>query len=159
MGIALTLKKYLQHKSINYNVIAHKYTEGSFSTAIAAQIPCQKMLKGVVFRDEDLHYTMAILPASHRVRRMTLNQVFDRHLQLASEDELDDLFFDCEKGAIPCLGQAYGINIIWDEAIELTNEYFLEAGDHQHLIHIDKPALYSLLGQCMHEKISICTRT
>lgn len=158
MGIAVTLEKYLKSKAISYEVIPHKYTEGSFNTAVAARIPCRQLLKGVVFRDEDFYYTMAVLPASHRVRRMTLNQIFDRHLQLADEEELDDLFYDCEKGAIPCLGQAYGMNIIWDDDIELSDDYFLEAGDHQHLIRLKRNSLHKLIGLCMHEKIAVCTR-
>ncbi|BFM17681.1 YbaK/EbsC family protein [Maricurvus nonylphenolicus] len=158
MGIAVTLENYLKTKSVAYDVVEHRYSEGSFNTAVAARVPCQQLLKGVVFRDEDLHYTMAILPASHRVRRHTLNQIFDRRMELADEEELEDLFHDCEKGAIPCLGQAYGMNVIWDDDIEQSPEFFLEAGDHQHLIHMAKPDLDKLIASSMHDKIAICTR-
>ena len=114
MGIAITLKKFLRSQKINYDVLEHRYAEGSHDTAQLAEVPAGQLLKGVVFRDEDFFYTMAIVPAHHRVLRHTLNEVLGRHLVLADEEELRRLFFDCEPGAIPSFGQAYGLNIIWD---------------------------------------------
>lgn len=158
MGIAQTLKNFLRENAIHYDVVEHNYSEGAWNTAKAAHIPAQQLLKGVIFIDEDLYYTMAILPASHRVRRYTLNQIFGRHLQLASEEELEDLFPDCEPGAIPCLGMAYGINTIWDDDLESFDEYWLEAGDHRHLIHISRDELMRIMQPSMHERFGLCTR-
>lgn len=159
MGIALTLKRFLKEHAVDYEVIEHRYSEGAWNTAKAARIPGQQLLKGVVFMDEDFYFTMAILPASYRVRRHTLNQIFDRHLQLASEEELEELFPDCEPGAIPCLGMAYGINTIWEDDIEAYDEYWLEAGDHRHLIRLSRADLQRLLQQSLHEHIGIRTRS
>lgn len=154
MGIAVTLENYLNTKDINYQLMEHRYSVGSFNTAEAAEIPTHNMLKGVVFRDEDLHYTMVVVPADHRILRHTLNQVFDRHLEMADEDELDDIFFDCERGAIPSFGQAYGLNVVFDDSLYDCKEFWLEAGDHEHLIHLRKREFTKLMKNCMHEHLS-----
>lgn len=154
MGIANTLDNFLKTKDINFDVIEHAYSEGSYNTALCAAIPPEQFVKGVVFRDQDFHYTMAVVPASNRVLRHTLNQVFDRSLQLADEEELADIFFDCEEGAIPSFGQAYGINVIWDEQLANCQEFWLEAGDHEHLIHMLRPDFENLMTNYLHEKIS-----
>ena len=157
MGVAITLENFLKTKDIEFDILEHRYAEGSYNTALCADVPSEQMVKGVVFRDEDLHYTMAIVPASHRVLRHTLNQIMDRKLELADEEELDDIFFDCEHGAIPSFGQAYGINVIWDDKLQTATDLWLEAGDHEHLIHIHQQDFNRLMANHMHETIS-CER-
>jgi Ala-tRNA(Pro) deacylase len=154
MGIAITLKKFLRSQKINYDVLEHRYAEGSHDTAQLAEVPAGQLLKGVVFRDEDFFYTMAIVPAHHRVLRHTLNEVLGRHLVLADEEELRRLFFDCEPGAIPSFGQAYGLNIIWDGSLGEANDLWAEAGDHKHLLHINQQNFSKLMQSHLHDTIS-----
>lgn len=154
MGIASTLDNFLKTRDIHFDIVEHAYSEGSYNTAQCAAIPPEQLIKGVVFRDQDLHYTMAVVPASNRVLRHTLNQVFDRSLQLAGEEELAEIFFDCEEGAIPSFGQAYGINIIWDDQLELHKEFWLEAGDHEHLVHLMQDDFKRLMASYLHDRIS-----
>jgi Ala-tRNA(Pro) deacylase len=154
MGIAITLKNYLDAQEVEYDLLTHDYSEGSFDTARAAHIDSLALAKGVVFRDEDRHYTMCVLPAQNKVRRLTLNEIFDRHLMLADEEELDDLFNDCQHGAVPALGQAYGMSVIWDDEILDADDVYIEAGDHQHLIHIKRDQFSKLMGDKMHDHFS-----
>ncbi len=154
MGIAVTLESFLKTRNITFDVVEHSYTEGSFNTARHACIPPTHLAKGVVFRDEDFHYIMAVIPASHRVLRHTLNQILDRHLVMADEDELDDLFFDCHHGAIPSIGQAYGLHVIWDEQLQNTEDLWVEAGDHEHLIHVHSQQFEQAMGNSLNDMIS-----
>ena len=154
MGIAVKLENFLQSQRIHFDLLKHDYTEGSFNTAFAAHVPTRNLAKAVVFRDEDLYYTMAVLPSRNKVRRHTLNQIFDRSLELADEEELSDLFDDCAPGAIPALGQAYGLNVIWDDQLMDADEIWMEAGDHEHLIHLDKDEFLELMDEYMHAKFS-----
>lgn len=154
MGVAITLENFLKSQKIRYDLLEHRYAEGSHNTAKCADVPSHQLIKGVVFRDEDFFYTMAIVPSNNRVLRHTLNQILGRHLKLADEEELNSLFFDCEPGAIPSFGQAYGINVIWDDQIAEARELWLEAGDHQHLIHLKRRDFDRLMQNHMHETIS-----
>ncbi len=154
MGVALTLEQYLKTCNIAFDLTPHHYSEGAFNTALCAAIPSHCLAKAVVFRDEDLHYTMAVVPANHRVLRHTLNEILDRHLELADEDELDSIFFDCQQGAIPSCGQAYGLNVIWDDRLSDPAELWLEAGDHQHLVHLSGTDFQRLMASSLHDTIS-----
>lgn len=154
MGIAITLKNYLDQQQVDFDLLEHDYSEGSFDTARAAHIDSLTLAKGVVFRDEDMHYTMCILPSQNKVRRLTLNEIFDRHLMLAEEEELDELFKDCQHGAIPALGQAYGMSVIWDDELLQAPDIYLEAGDHEHLIHIKQSQFGKLMNDKMHDHFS-----
>ena len=154
MGISITLKNYLNTQQIKFELIEHDYCEGSYNTVRSAHIDSLKLAKGVVFRDEDRHYTMCVLPAQNKVRRLTLNQIFDRHLVLAAEEELEYLFSDCQLGAIPALGQAYGMSVIWDDELLKAKDIYIEAGDHLHLIHIHRDQFCKLMSDTMHDHFS-----
>lgn len=154
MGVARHIETYLKNNHVKYALLEHPYAEGSFNTALAAHIDNHALAKGVLLRDEDFHYTLCVLPSSHKILRHTLNQIFDRHMHLVEEDQLRDFFNDCEEGAIPVLGAAYGLDVIWDEEL-LENEFvYMEAGDHQHLIQIDISDFSRLMGETLHDHFS-----
>ena len=159
MGVALTLEQYLKTRNVDFDLTPHHYSEGSCNTALCAAIPSHCLAKAVVFRDEDLHYTMAVVPADHRVLRHTLNEILDRHLELADEDELETIFFDCQQGAIPSCGQAYGLNVVWDDRLSLQADLWLEAGDHENLVHLSGDNFMRLMANCLHETISAAKRS
>jgi Ala-tRNA(Pro) deacylase len=154
MGIARKIENYLHNNLIKYSLIEHAYAEGSFNTARAAKIDNHCLAKGVLLRDEDFHYTLCVLPSSHKILRHTLNQIFDRHMHLVEEDELVQFFRDCEAGAIPVVGKAYGIDVIWDDELLDNDVIYMEAGDHRHLISIQKEEFSKLMGDTLHDHFS-----
>lgn len=155
MGVATTLEKFLKDKHVPFTLIEHEYAEGSYNTAKAAKIDDHCLAKAVLLRDEDFHYTLCVLPTHNKILRHTLNQIFDRHLELVDEEELQKIFADCAPGAIPALGNAYGLDVIWDEELLDQQELYIEAGDHIHLIKIPTAIFADLLANAMHDHFSI----
>ena len=70
----------------------------------------------------------------------------NRNLGLATESELAKLFSDCEIGALPALGPAYGIETVVDDAIAEQPDIYFEAGDHEQLVHVSAESFNALLG-------------
>jgi Ala-tRNA(Pro) deacylase len=52
------------------------------------------------------------------------------------EDEIEATFSDCECGAIPAIGDAYGVDVVLDPALTHQPDVYFESGDHEHLIHM-----------------------
>lgn len=154
MGVAATVEKYLKTKQINFTLLEHDYCEGSYNTARVARIDDHCLAKGVLLRDEDFHYTLCILPTRNKILRHTLNQIFDRHMELVDEEELIEIFKDCAQGAIPALGEAYGLDVIWDEELMGVEEIYIEAGDHRHLIRLQQPDFAQLMQDKLHDHFS-----
>ncbi len=146
MSIAASVAKYLMQREVQYSLLEHEYSEGSFNTAQKARIDDRCLVKAVVLRDEDFHYILCALPAHNKILRHTLNQMFDRHLELVDEDELARLFPDCAPGAIPALGDAYGLDTVWDEELAERNQVFVEAGDHRQLIRLSGADFVALMA-------------
>lgn len=154
MGIATTLKRYLHQRDVEFTVVQHPYAEGSINTATAAHVPLHQLAKAVLFRDEDFNYTLAVIPASNKVKRYTINQIFDRHMELASEDEVEHLFKDCSHGAIPPVGMAYDVDVIWDEELTEMDCIWIEAGDHEHLLRLNVENFKLLMADALHDHFS-----
>ena len=134
MAIAETVQRFLELHSVEYDLVPHPHTGSSHETAEAAHVNEDHIAKAVIVTDA-AGYAMLVVPASNWVDVGHLRKELNRDFHLATEDELAKLFNDCEAGAVPPLGPAYGIETFLDEALtSLANVYF-EAGDHEQLVH------------------------
>jgi Ala-tRNA(Pro) deacylase len=153
MAIAPTLQKYLD-QNVRYDVITHEPTMSSTRTAEACHISGNRLAKGIVLRRNG-GYLLAVLPASRHVRLENVATEVGEQVELASENEIGPLFRDCERGAIPPVGDCYGLQTIVDDSIAEQPEIYLEAGDHSTLIHMDAAQFASLTADAMHGRFSV----
>ena len=153
MAIAITLKNYLDSMGAHYEVVAHAPTHSSLQTARAAHVPPEHLAKPVILEDDD-GYLMAVVPSNRQVRLGELSKQMSRHLRLATENELRDLFRDCALGAIPPLGTAYGLETVMDDTLPLQEDVWFEAGDHEDLIHMQGAEFASLMQRAQHHHFS-----
>ena len=153
MAIATTLKYYLEDHHIEYDMIHHDHSSTSLESAHTAQVPSHQVAKAVVLEDEG-GYVVSVLPSSHRLDLQWVNESLGRHLEMAKEDKLPDLFQDCEVGAVPALSNAYGIDVIWDDQLTSSSELYIEAGDHENLIHLHGESIRELVRDLPHDVIS-----
>jgi Ala-tRNA(Pro) deacylase len=153
MTIARRLKWYLDSKGVSYECVHHTRTRTSLATAREAHVKADKLAKCVLLEDER-GYVLAILPASRRLDLKRIERQFHRRLELASEDELIDIFEDCEVGAVPALGKAYNVPTLLDDQLLAHSHLFFEAGDHEDLVHLSGLAFRALLAQTQHGEIS-----
>lgn len=154
MTMTTTLQKYLSNNSISYDLIPHRMTMTSIDSAQTVHINGKFVAKSVILED-DLGYLMAVVPASEHVQIDKLNKMLDRKMELAPESELTKVFFDCEPGAIPPVGSAYGIQSIIDEDLLHCSDIYFEAGNHRELIHIKGKDFKQLMEGAPHWKISV----
>ena len=143
MSIAHRLRWYLNHSDVDYHLIHHKPTQSSRDSAKAAELPPSALAKSVLLEDER-GYLVAVLPASRRVSFDKLEQKLHRRLELAGEDELTQLFDDCDTGAVPPVGRAYRLETILDEALLRSRDIYFEAGDHESLVRMSATEFLSL---------------
>ncbi|MDQ6435238.1 aminoacyl-tRNA deacylase [Mesorhizobium sp. LHD-90] len=135
MTIATRLKDYIESAGVSYDTLRHQRTSTSRQSAIAAHVPGSTLAKTVVVHHE-LGYALAVVPSTHRVELGKLQDIMDKRLGLASEDEAGLLFEDCEIGAIPPIGAAYGVPVVLDESFGDLADIYFEGGDHKTLVHV-----------------------
>jgi Ala-tRNA(Pro) deacylase len=153
VSIAATVQGYLTRESVTYDTIAHEHTRDSTHSAQAAHIPGDRLAKCVILED-DKGYLMAVLPATHKVDLGALHRGLNRNLGLATDRELAELFWDCEPGALPPLGLAYGIDTILDESLVNSPDVYFEGGDHRALVHMRGSEFLRLMANVPRLQIS-----
>jgi Ala-tRNA(Pro) deacylase len=153
MAIAMTLKSYLEGHSVHYETVEHTHTDSSVDAAKSAHVPPHQMAKAVVLEDDN-GYIVSVLPSNNRLNLGWVNEELQRDLRLATEPELKSLFRDCETGAVPALSNAYGLKVIWDDQLKHASDIYIEAGDHEHLIHLKGDDFRKLMARLPHSVIS-----
>ena len=146
MAIATTVSNYLAEHDVSYDVLTHPHTASSGESAEAAHVPGTRLAKSVVLED-DHGYLMVVLPSNRQVNLGELHRQLNRTRGLPTEGELGSLFSDCEIGALPAVGPAYGMETVVDDALAEQSDIYFEAGDHEQLIHVTAETFQSLLGE------------
>ncbi|MGA7451580.1 MAG: YbaK/EbsC family protein [Rhodoplanes sp.] len=67
------------------------------------------------------------------------------------------MFPDCAHGAVPPIGECYGLDTVIDDAIDEQDEVYLEAGDHTTLVHITHAQFAKLTADARHTRFSALT--
>lgn len=147
MTIASKLKNYLEQRNVEYQVVTHPNSEFSMETAEKAHVHGDALAKGVLVKDED-GYLLVVLPADYQIEIESLHLLLGQVVDLVEESILAEVFTDCELGAVPPIGMAYGLKTIWDPKSSLgkLDEVFFEAGDHQTLVHMSGEQFHELMA-------------
>ena len=153
MPIAASVHDYLGRHRVPYSTVTHSPTHDSARSAQAAHVSGDRVAKCVLLEDDN-GYVMAIMPASHKLDLQAIRREFNRTFGLATERELIELFKDCEPGAIPPLGRAYGIDMVVDRSLADIPDVYFEAGDHSSLIHVSGRDFLKLMADAPRRHIS-----
>ena len=153
MTMARSVREHLDQAGIDYDVLQHAHSDSSRQTAHRAHVAPAQLAKAILTRDDN-DYLLCVIPADYKLVFSWLNGAMHSSYQLASESELCYFFDDCEIGAVPALGQAYGCKVIWDERLADQKDIFLESGDHENLVHVDQCGFMALMGDQEHVTIS-----
>lgn len=145
MTIAMTLRQYLEHRDVEYEVLRHDQTASSSRTAQAAHVPGDRLAKGVVLKQGG-DYLLAVLPASRHVGLDGMESWLNRPVTLATEAEVESLFPDCDVGAVPAIANAYGLEAVVDSRLDEQDDIYFEGGDHRSVVHLSGEQFRKLTG-------------
>lgn len=127
MPIPRTVKTRLDREHVHYDVLPHPQ---AFRAAVVAQtlhVPEQQMAKVVIVKVKT-QFVTTVLPARWRVDLQCLRKIFGTHrVRLATEQEIKELFPDCELGAMPPSGRSMGFPCMLIGRSPGMNSSFLKA--------------------------------
>jgi Ala-tRNA(Pro) deacylase len=99
-------------------------------------------------------YLLAVVPASNHLDLELVRGTLGRSVALASEQEIGRLFPDCDLGAIPPLGPAYGLDVVLDDSMAGLDEVCFEGGDHRTLVRVGGEQFRELMSGARHGRFS-----
>ncbi|UCH16678.1 MAG: YbaK/EbsC family protein [Burkholderiales bacterium] len=154
MPIPIRLQTFLLEHGAQAEVCAHRHSRTSSETARAAHVPPHLVAKAVVLED-DSGCLVAVVPADRFVRLGLLARQLERpQLRLADESRIAELFPDCERGAVPALGMAWGLETVVDEELESADTVYFECGDHEQLVKLSRAQFHELMQAAPHGRFS-----
>jgi len=153
MGIAITLARYLDERGVKYDVVEHSHTVTALESARTSQISLDRLAKAVVLKGDD-GFLVAVLPASGHIEFSRLRKQIGADVDMANEEQIESLFHDCEPGAVPALGAAYGLKVVVDDSLASEPEIYLEGGDHASLVHVSGSAFRELMADARHARFT-----
>ncbi|GAA0341792.1 YbaK/EbsC family protein [Bowmanella denitrificans] len=147
MSLSQRVMSYLNELDVSYEVISHHPSHSSLGSAIAAQIPSNKIAKAVMLEDSKGHRVMAVLPADSKLSLSALNESLNGQYHLMKEQQVYQCFDDCAHGAVPPIPQAFNLDCIIDESLGDLSDLYIEGGDHRSLVHLSQQEFCRLMGQ------------
>src|SRR5581483_5170143 len=128
------LKQFLDRERVKYVIITHSPAFTAQEIASAAHVPGKELAKTVVVHLNG-KTALAVLPANQKVILEDLREAAGvDQARFATEDEFKRLFPDCETGAMPPLGNLYGIDVYAATTLAKDKEIAFNAGSHTELI-------------------------
>lgn len=130
------LRSLFDSRKISYSLTVHSPAIRASELAYVEHLPAWEVAKCVVVYGNDV-FSMIVVPADRNVDLYDVATALGVDwVRLATEEELSQLFPDCELGAMPAVGTLYEVPVYLDA--ELANEAVITfpAGTHSACVHM-----------------------
>jgi Ala-tRNA(Pro) deacylase len=128
------IKEFLDRENVHYSTILHSPTFTAQESSQSAHISGKSFAKTVIV-DIDGKKAMAVLSADRRVDLEDLREITgSANVRIVNEEELKQLFPDCEVGAMPPFGNLYGMDVYVAPSLAENEEIVFNACSHTELI-------------------------
>lgn len=154
MALASSLQQFLEREAVPYTLIEHPGATTMREAAQCAGLPESCVVKAVLLEDDD-GFMLAAVPASCDVELARLSKAVKRPVSLARESDIVSFFTDCARGALPPLGDAYGLEVVIDRRLDTMEDLYFEGGDHCTLVHVKGEDFRRLMPEARHARISV----
>jgi Ala-tRNA(Pro) deacylase len=136
MPVSDPIRNYLDSENVKYDCIPHVQAFTAQDAAHVMHVPGRTFAKPVVLT-ADGRLLMAVVPATHRLDLEELKfKLGVDSLELVPEGALGKFCPECELGALPPLGQLYGMDVWVDKSLEGSEEIVFNAGTHTEAIRM-----------------------
>jgi Ala-tRNA(Pro) deacylase len=141
MGIRGRLIDFLETQGIPYRERRHPPTYTAQQEASAEHLPGRRVAKVVVVMG-DGRPAMFVVPADRHVDLKAARCFLRRaDIRLAREDELTNIFPDCQVGTMPPFGNWYGLPVYLDDALAAEPDLTFAAGRYDESITMPTASL------------------
>jgi len=130
------LKEFLDSHRVKYVTIIHSPAYTSQEIAHSAHISGWELAKTVVVK-MDGKFAMVVVPAPEKIDlELVMEAAGASKVSLATEEEFQGLFPECELGAMPPFGHLYGLPVFAAEDLARDEMIAFNAGSHSELIEM-----------------------
>ena len=144
------LESHLAQEHIPYSLVLHGPARSAQVAASFMHLPGKEVAKSVALCAAGKPL-LAVLAASYRINVAKLSAILREKVQLMEEQKCNELFPDCEAGAIPAFGELYDVPVYMDQELADDPEIVFSAGTRSDsvrmgnadFVHLVKPRVCS----------------
>ncbi len=146
MASTTWIKDMLEKRGVAYESLHHRVAFTAQEVAQSERISGNSVAKVVVVIADGRPVEL-ILPASRRVVLDRVRTLLGANaIRLASEAEMEQIFTDCETGAIPPLRHWKDVAVLMDASMSSARELVFQAGTHEDAIRLRFQDWYALVN-------------
>jgi Ala-tRNA(Pro) deacylase len=131
----MSIAAFLTHQQVAFETIQHPPAYTAQQRAKVLHVPGRYVAKTLLLRGLD-GFFLAVLPAIHHVDGDRLAAALGTPVRLAYDEEITQVFHDCEWGVVPPFGRLYGLRTILDESIPSDAFIVFEGQSHVEAIRL-----------------------
>lgn len=159
MTIKAKVKDYLDKNNVSYEALSHAEVFSTIDEAKALGISANEIVKNLIIKVKDKE-VFAVIPGGHRIDMYKLRDVVgSKHARLITEDEMAKDYPDYEIGAVPPLGELFGVKVYLDKQLIHHDTVIFCGGTHtdsikmksQDYVNLVKPEIVDLVQEPLRE--------
>jgi Ala-tRNA(Pro) deacylase len=132
----MRLDEFLSDRHVSFQRLQHRPAYTANRVAQMLHVKGKEMAKTVLLRTGH-GYALAVLPASHWVDLDRAGRdLGEDYVGLAPESDMERLFPDCKRGAMPPFGSLYDLPTLVDESLAEDEAIVFEGQDHEEAIRM-----------------------
>jgi len=133
---AKKLIEFLNGEKVKYVTLNHSPAYTAQEITATTHTPGKEFAKTVIVK-LDGEMAMIVVPASHQVDLESVKKASDaKEVALATEEEFQLRFPDCDVGAMPPFGNLYGMDVYVAASLAESEEIVFNPGSHLELIRL-----------------------
>jgi Ala-tRNA(Pro) deacylase len=131
----MRIDDYLTESRVAFEALAHPPAYTAANRAKVLRVPGKLVAKSVLLHGPG-GFFLVVLPATHPVDVDLLSRQLEGRVRLAREEEVTDVFRDCEWGAVPPFGRLYGLPVVLEESVAPETMIVVEGQSHFEAIRL-----------------------
>jgi Ala-tRNA(Pro) deacylase len=136
----------LELRGVPFEELHHSEAYTAQEVAQREHVSGHRVAKVVVVMADDLPIEL-ILPASRHVNLERVRTVLHAHkVRLATEEEMEKAFTECEVGAVPALRHWKDVAVLMDRSLNVEGKILFQAGTHADAIRLSFRDWYEMVS-------------
>lgn len=120
---------FLAEQHVPFETLLHPPAFTAQNRAKFLHLPGRQVAKSVLLKGPE-GYLLAVLPATHHVDTDLLAGALGGPARLATDEEISEVFRDCEWGVVPPFGKIYGLPVVLDDSLLPDGWIVFEGNSH-----------------------------
>jgi Ala-tRNA(Pro) deacylase len=132
----MSIREYLRSRNVPFVALLHRPVPSAARLAHSVHVAGVQVAKAVLIRTPSA-FVLAVVPSTHRVALDRVSELLGQAgLAIATESDVEQVFHDCECGALPPFGRVYGLTTLVDVDLALQAEIIVQANTRHEAIRM-----------------------